>query len=152
MVGGVGLNGHPFETSGVVVALGRDAIASSILRFGGELTIAQLPTEIFACAQATSATTCDVRDLEHFSALSVTGVLSAPTPIAQLYFRANIGVWLGHYENGTAEQSSRGAGVAIVREGGIRVGHVAAAIRLDQLNGALRGPLRMGSLVARVSF
>ena len=40
----------------------------------------------------------------------------------------------------------------IAGETGIRLGHIAPALRVDQLNGALRGAIRIASIIVRVSF
>ena len=154
LVGGVGgVTGQSLAHSAVFVgALGRDIMSLSGLRLGAELSAGHLPTGHLGCPESASAGTCDLRELHYFGALSIVGAVSAPTRILTPYARANLGGWIGRGTDVTGERLVRETGLTIAGEGGVRVRHVAAGLRVDQLNGAPRGPLRVASIVVRVSL
>lgn len=150
LVGGAGgITGQSLAHRPVLLgALGRDAAVSSSLRLGAELTMGSLPSDHPVCTQAA----CDSRELAQFGALSITGAIAGPAGSVMPYVRANMGAWLGRDMGATVNQSSRETGYTIAGEAGMRLRHIAAAARVDQLHGVRRGTLHIASIVVRVSF
>ncbi|MEP6495922.1 MAG: hypothetical protein ABJF01_24795 [bacterium] len=146
-------DGEPLSRRAAVVgALGRDVNLLANIAIGAELMVGHLPTGHRACLGLVASPPCDVRELAKFGALSVTGAASFAVAMVTPYVRASAGAWAGHDAGAMGDQSSRETGFALAGEGGIRVAHLAVALRVDQLDGALNGAIRMASIVARVSF
>ena len=149
IVGGVGgITGQSIVHRAVfIAAVGRDVATLSRLRLGGELTMAHLPTSDFVCFDI-----CRPPELAYFGALSISGKISASAGGLLPYLRANVGAWIGRDDDVTDNQPSRERGSTIVGEAGIGVQHIALALRLDQLDGARSGTVRIVSIVVRAGF